>query len=53
MYFFIVDLCFIILDCLINISYLLVDLGEGAVALRAYVPNEQSWVSLLHLVIDC
>ena len=29
------------------------DLGEGAVALRAYVPNEQSWVcSLLHLVIQ-
>jgi hypothetical protein len=36
----------------IDISCLLVDLGEGAVALRAYVPNEQSWVwSLLHLVI--
>ena len=37
----------------IDISCFLVYVGEGAVALRAYVPNEQSWVcSLLHLVIQ-
>ena len=34
-------------------SYYTYVLGEGAVALRAFLPNEQSWVlTLLHTVIQ-
>jgi hypothetical protein len=53
MIFIFAYLCILILYCLTDITCLIVDPGEGAVALRAYVPNEQSWVCLLlHLVIQ-